>query len=68
MIALIKLVFDAMTPEERETLIEYIKENDSTYNYNAVNFKYYTDEDLLVLKKRLDHELRERKKQDGGQA
>ena len=52
-----------MNLEERETLIKFIKENDSTYNYNAVNFKYYTDKDLIVLKKRLDSELLENKKE-----
>ncbi|MDP2386251.1 MAG: hypothetical protein Q8M29_07755 [Bacteroidota bacterium] len=46
-----------MNEEERQNIIEYIKANDSTYNYNAVNFKYYSDEDLLVLKKRLDREI-----------
>jgi hypothetical protein len=45
-----------MTKKEREAIIEYIKANDSTYNYNAVNFKYYSDEDLLILKGRLDRD------------
>jgi hypothetical protein len=51
-----------MKEEERQNLIEYIKANDSTYNYNAVNFKYYSDEDLLVLKRRLDWEKGEAQK------
>ena len=42
-----------MTDKERESMIEDIKANDSTYNYNAVNFKYYSDEDLLILKSKL---------------
>jgi hypothetical protein len=49
-----------MTAEERDALIEYIKDNDRMYNYNAVNFKYYTDEDLLILKQRIDQELLKR--------
>lgn len=46
-----------MTEKERQNIIEFIKANDSTYNYNAVNFKYYSDLDLLVLKKRLEREI-----------
>jgi hypothetical protein len=42
-----------MTLEDRKKLIDYIKANDHTYNYNAVNFKYYTDKDLLSRKERL---------------
>jgi hypothetical protein len=49
-----------MTEELRKELIEFIKANDSTYNYNAVNFKYYSDKDLLVLKERLVRELEEK--------
>lgn len=51
-----------MNEEERQVIIEFIKANDSTYNYQAVNSKYYSDEDLLVLKKRLDLEKREEQK------
>jgi hypothetical protein len=56
-----------MTPEEREALIEYIKENDRTYNYSAVNFKYYTDDELRTLKKRIDQELLQFNQVQGGQ-
>lgn len=38
----------------REELIEYIKKNDNRYNYDAVNFKYFTDEDLITLRKKID--------------
>jgi hypothetical protein len=48
-----------MTEEERKIVIEFIKANDSTYNYNAVNFKFYSDNDLLILKKRIDREIEE---------
>ena len=51
-----------MTPKEREIIIDYIKKNDSTYNYKAVDFKYYSDADLLKLKKRIDQEIEEKKK------
>lgn len=47
-----------MNQKEREELIEFIKTYDSTYNYNAVDFRYYSDKDLLVLKKRLDVEIK----------
>ena len=43
-----------MTKKEREYLIAFIQANDNTYDYNAVNFKYYSDMDLLVLKARLE--------------
>jgi hypothetical protein len=45
-----------MTEKEREDIIEYIKTYDITYNYNAVDFKYYSDEDLLILQQRLIRE------------
>lgn len=48
--------------EEREELIRFIKTNDNTYNYNAVNFRYYTDRDLIILKKILDKKLEMRAK------
>lgn len=54
-----------MNEEERLSIIEFIKANDSTYSYNAVNFKYYSDEDLLVLKKRLDNALKDEQKEQG---
>ena len=53
-----------MKEEERQRMIEYIKANDCTYNYNAVNFKYYSDKDLLVLKKRLEREIEEKNHKD----
>lgn len=43
-----------MTKKERQYLIAFIQANDSTYDYNAVNFKYYSDMDLLVLKAKLE--------------
>ncbi|HXB40333.1 MAG TPA: hypothetical protein VNZ49_07300 [Bacteroidia bacterium] len=50
---------------KREELIEYIKQNDRTYNYNAVNFKYYSDKDLAILKKRIDREKEDEEKKKG---
>lgn len=49
-----------MTAEEREKLIEWIKANDSAYNYQAVNFKYYSDKELLIMKKKLEREIEDR--------
>jgi hypothetical protein len=49
--------FIFMTLKEREELVEFIKKNDITYNDNAVDFRYYSDDDLVILKKRLDMEL-----------
>ena len=43
-----------MTHVAREKLIQFIKVNDITYNYSAVDFNYYSDGDLLALKKRLE--------------
>jgi hypothetical protein len=45
-----------MTEKERQEIIEFIKAYDGTYDYSSVNFKYYSDEDLLALKKKLDDE------------
>jgi hypothetical protein len=42
-----------MLKRERKNIIEYIKANDHTYDYNAVNFNYYSDEELYELKKKL---------------
>ena len=58
-----------MLQQEREELIEYIKVNDSTYDYNVFNFKYYTDKDLLELKKRVEMQMQNKSKptaEDGG--
>ena len=35
----------------REELIIYIKSNDTYYNYDKVNFKYYSDEELKLFMK-----------------
>jgi hypothetical protein len=43
-----------MTQSKREKLIAFIKAKDTTYNYNGVNFKFYSDRDLLTLKKRIE--------------
>jgi hypothetical protein len=43
-----------MTYIAREKLIEFIKANDRNYNYSAVNFKFYSDRDLIALKKKLE--------------
>ena len=47
-----------MTTKERDYLIAFIQSNDHTYDYNAVNFKYYSDMDLLVLKARLELKMK----------
>ena len=44
----------------REELIQYIKTNDKRYNYDNVNFNYFTDEELLFLKKRVDEENKDK--------
>jgi hypothetical protein len=46
-----------MTHQERQHLIDFIKANDTTYDYSAVNFRYYSDEELLALKNRIEAEL-----------
>jgi hypothetical protein len=45
---------------EREELITYIKAHDKNYNYDKVDFKYYTDEELQLIYERI-----QRQKQDG---
>lgn len=40
----------------REELIAYIKENDRKFNHHHLNFNYFSDEELLFLKKRIDEE------------
>lgn len=47
-----------MTLEERERLIAFIKANDHTYNYNCVNFRYYSNFDLLIRKGKLEKKLK----------
>lgn len=46
-----------MTNKEREGLIKFIKANDSSYDYSAVNFNYYSDKDLLALKNKIELEM-----------
>jgi predicted nucleotidyltransferase len=40
----------------RKELIEYIKANDHKYKYDGVTFRTYSDEDLLILKGKIDKE------------
>jgi len=47
-----------MTKKERQDLIEFIKINDITYDYSAVNFNYYSDNELSALKNRIESEMR----------
>lgn len=54
-----------MTEKEREKIIEFIKENDNTYNYTSVNFKFYSDKDLIVLKKNIEIRMINSKGDDG---
>jgi hypothetical protein len=42
--------------KDREELIKYIRTNDRWINYDRVNFNFFTDDDLLFLKKRVDEE------------
>ncbi len=49
-----------MSQQERERLIKFIRENDNAYNYNGVDFKYYTNADLRILKKRIEREIKEK--------
>lgn len=51
-----------MSKKEREYLIAFIQANDSTYDYNEVDFKYYSDMDLLVLKARLELKMNNKPK------
>ncbi len=44
----------------RDELIAFIKEHDKTYDYEAVNFKFYSDEDLQRLKEKIDRETEEK--------
>lgn len=48
---------------DREKLIEYIKANDNRYRYDGVNFKHYTDEELILLKSKIDKENQGNKNQ-----
>jgi hypothetical protein len=45
----------------REELIEFIKVNDRNYNYNKVDFKFYSDEELQMIYKRI---LRQQKEEE----
>ncbi len=55
-----------MSQIEREVLIRYIKKHD-TYNYGAVDFKYYTDEDLQNIKKMITGEYSAQHRADRNQ-
>lgn len=43
----------------REELIEYIKANDQNYNYEKVNFNYYSDEELHMIYNRIQRQKKD---------
>jgi hypothetical protein len=40
----------------REELIQYIKKNDSKYNYDELNINIFSDEELMKLKRIIEQE------------
>lgn len=47
-----------MSAGKRKKLIEFIKTHDIGYNYSNVDFKFYSNEDLRLLKHKLEQRIR----------
>ena len=47
---------------EREELIRFVKANDKNYNYEKVDFKYYTDEELHLIYERIQRQKQDKEK------
>lgn len=53
-----------MTQEERKDIIDFIISSDGTYDYSAVNFKFYSDDELIALKEKIEEDIKNRKEKD----